>query len=143
MFRLRTISRTRFVLAIFAVFAAGAALLWGLSNLNIDLSAPLTLGYRGGQGLAVWWVISVPLIWLCRARARAVGVKPGRVLIVWAISSALHVLVLATLWHMGRSWLYASDAVVTTIFSMKLLALVMLVGLLCWLTLKRHVAVTP
>ena len=141
MFRLQTISRARFILAVLAVYAAGAALLWAVSNLHIDLSVPLALGYLGGQEMAVWWVISVPLIWLCRARARTVGVRLGGVLVVWAVSTALHLLYLASLWNMGRSWRHSSDAVLLAVSSTAVAGILLWVGLLCWLAFKRPAAI--
>lgn len=134
---LRTGSRTWFVLAVMAVFAVGATALWGLVNLRLSVDAPFALAYPGVKLQVVWLVMSGPLIWICRARAREIGVKPSGVLIVWAICSTLVAAYLAILWSMGRSWDTASEFVVAMVSCIGASAFGIAGWSLSWLAFKR------
>ena len=137
---LRTVSRAWFVVAALAVLATGGAIFWGLLNITIGLDAPLGLAYPGGKVLAVYLVVSAPLVWLCRARARDIGVKPDRVLAVWLACSVLLATHLAILWDMGRSWMTASGWIVIGVSCVGVAAIGLAVGALLWLALMPAAA---
>ncbi len=124
-------------MAILAVFAVGATVLWGLVNLSLSIDAPFALAYLGGKLLVVWLVMSGPLLWLCRARAREIGARPGSVLAVWAICSTLLAAYLTFLWSMGRSWDGASEFVVAMVSCIGASAFGIAGWSLFWLAFKR------
>ncbi|WP_304175499.1 hypothetical protein [Phenylobacterium aquaticum] len=140
---LRTVSRAWFAVAILAVLAVGTMLSWGLAYLSLGVDAPLALAYPGGKLLAVWLIVSGPLIWLSRARVRDIGASPGRVLAVWAICSTLLAAYLTIIWNMGRSWDTASDLVVAMVSSIGVSAFGGAGWSLFWLSFKRAGSTIP